>query len=149
MSENLLTYSLMLMVTITVLFLLYLNYKIRLKEIKIERNYRAMDVYNEKLFRLLDKILFALPGEVFIPHADEENQSFEVQELVNEYLETILDIYDTCGTYCCNSHFPEEQLKEEFGKYISFLKKDKTLNEVIKAQPGYYKGIEYLIKTCS
>ena len=107
-----------------------------------------MDACNEKVLKLLDNVLYALPAEVFIPDTDEKEQDFEVQEMIDEYLETILLIYDTCGRYCYDSHFTEEQLKQRFGKYIRFLKEDKTLIKLIESQPGYYEGAEYLLKTC-
>ena len=128
--------------------LLNQSYKSGKLQAQIDYNNELMDACNEKVLKLLDNVLFALPAEVFIPHADEENQDFEVQELINEYLETILLVYDTCGRYCYDSHFTEEQLKQCLGKYISFLKEDKTLIKLIESQPGYYDGIEYLLKSC-
>ena len=149
MNENLLIYTFMLIIIICVVFLLIIEYKIKLQKIKIKRNDELLDACNERIFNLLDNILLTLPGEVFIPHSGEEIQDFEVKELVEEYLDIVMDIYDTCGTYCRNSHFSEAQLKEHFGKYISFLKEDRTLNRLIESNPGYYEGVEYLIKVCS
>ena len=137
------------LIIIGMAILLTLSYKFGKMQAPIDRNNELMDACDEKVLKLLDNVLFALPREVFIPHADEENQDFEVQEMIDEYLETILLIYDTCGRYCSDAHFTEEQLKQCIGNYILFLKEDKTLIKLIESQPGYYEGAEYLLKTCA
>ncbi len=129
--------------------LLTLSYKFGKMQAPIDRNNELMDACDEKILKLLDNVLYALPREVFIPDSDEEEQDFEVQEMINDYLETILLIYDTCGRYCSDAHFTEEQLKQCIGNYILFLKEDKTLIKLIESQPGYYEGAEYLLKTCA
>ena len=128
--------------------LLNQSYKSGKLQAQIDYNNELMDACNEKILKLLNNVFHALPREVFIPDTNEEEKDFEVQEMINDYLETLLLIYDTCGRYCSDSHFTEAELKQHFGRYICFLKEDKTLIKLIESQPGYYKGAEYLLKTC-
>ena len=149
MIENVLVYALMLVVSILVGFLLFMGYQRRKQEIEIEKNDRLTEINRDKLLRLMDLILFYLPGEDMVHHYKEENMTPELQNMINEYLKLILCIYDICGEYCYQSHFTEEELNRHFKKYILTLKEEDDFNQLIEQCPTNYKGIEYLIKICS
>ena len=139
----------MLVVSILVGFLLFMGYQRRKQEIEIEKNDRLTEINRDKLLRLMDLILFYLPGEEMVHHYKKENMTPELQDMINEYLKLILMIYSICGEYCYQSHFTEEELNKHFKSYILSLKNEDDFIQLLKQYPKEYQGLEYLIKICS
>ena len=149
MTENTLIYALMLVVSLLVGFLLFMEYQRRKKEMEIEKNDRLIELDKERLLRFMDVIIFCLPGEDMVHCYKEEKITPELQDMMNEYLKLILMIYSICGECCYESHFTEEDLKLHFKRYILSLKEEDELMQILEQHPREYQGLEYLIKTCS
>lgn len=144
MTENALIYLFMLIACLSACVFLFIEHK----RIIVKRKARLLETEKQEVIRLIDTILYYLSSSSEIAITKQKNIAPETKEILTEYLDCIIGLYNICGICCRDLHLTEAEITCNFGKYIALLKEDKALLYEINLIPDFYQGVEYLLKIC-
>lgn len=131
-----------------VLLLAFLTAFMGYQHAVIKMDNRILKQSKREIAGLVDQLLFFLPRSAEIAKIKKMRNNPEYEEIIMEYFNYIIGVYNICGIYCRELGFTEAEIKEKFGNYIAILAADEMLLNEINREPGFYRGAEYLLEVC-